>query len=147
MAVDESALMFLVLHDSIQNIPTVDDIFGNTVLTIGAPKDKSTQLIKDMALDTVRTKRLGTDAAPCKDKRGHPTGSGLQECLEDSFHNSANCVLPWRFTEADSSNKPLCNTSELIGFENFMKNITEKPTLSHVYEKTKCIHPCEQLVS
>ncbi len=142
----QSDFIFVVLHDSIQNIPTAQDIFGSAVASLRAPDKAEQRLLVDLAVDTVRTVRLGTEEVPCTPERAQERTSRLLECLESKFEEHAGCALPWTDMRTTGHKKICSNDTDMLEFEEYLMEMIEKASFTNIYKKTGCIHSCEQMV-
>ncbi len=141
-----SDFMYLILHDTMNNIPVFGSVYGATAMSLPIVTKTEPFVNIHLAISAEKTSRLNIKEEPCHNVKDNKT---LCDCLEVYFQKIEDCILPWH---QDMSNMtPLkndtCVEGNMRNYRKYMDELINKASYGELSKITGCIPSCEQTVS
>ncbi len=137
-------MMYIVVHDPVNNIPIYGDIFGTNALALPIRTQEDMYLNMHLAVGTEETVRLNTGKKPCRDIRANLT---LSDCIDNHFQEVEGCVLPWHLNEVPVTVSDMCNKTNLKHYQEYMEKFISDGSYGEEFWSTGCIPNCKQSVN
>ncbi len=135
-----SDLIYIILHDSMHNIPIYGDVFGATTLAL-PPQESYFHM--HLAVSTENTLSLSTKEEPCNDDNNSKT---LCDCVEENFQETERCVLSWHDQSNLVGTNITCSQTNLKHYREYMEGLIDDASFEELHRITGCVPNCKHAV-